>query len=226
MKTLIILVCLLIGTPAWATTLTGEFAGNVSFIYGTVDGSFTYESTASPSAYNVRGLGSNVTYALTSWEINVQNTFASIPSPYLVNFPSTISFSNILAENTAEFCIGICIFSSQSYESLRFYSGEYFLQLEFKIPSVGPFILTPPDTLEEWGVLDDARNIQTTGGGASSFESPLVVSLLTSGAITGLSSAPSARVPEAVPEPSTWLLLAGGLTGVLGYRLFGGRTHG
>ena len=90
---------------------------------GTVDGTFTYEIAQGPNATNVRSLQPNVMYRLTSWNMVVN-------SGQVANLlPSTV-FDSSQPDNTAEFCEGICIFSSTPLAELRFHNtGPDMLQL-------------------------------------------------------------------------------------------------
>ena len=111
---------------------------------GTVDGTFTYEITQGPNATNVRSLQPNVMYRLTSWNIVV--TSGQVADL----LPSTV-FDSSQPDNTAEFCEGICIFSSTPLAELRFHNtGPDMLQLMFQHADPTPFI-NPPGSLAEWG---------------------------------------------------------------------------
>ena len=62
----IMITCLLTLIPSisLATPLTFNFTGEMGG--GAVNGSFTYETVQSPTAFNVRGLADNATYQLSS----------------------------------------------------------------------------------------------------------------------------------------------------------------
>jgi hypothetical protein len=126
-----------------ANLLTLHFSGTFG-TDGTVDGTFTYEVTQGPNAINVRSLQPNAMYRLTSWNIAVN-------SGQVANLlPSTV-FDSAQPDNTAEFCEGICIFSSPSLVELQFHNtGPDMLQLTFQHTDPTPFI-NPPATLAEWG---------------------------------------------------------------------------
>jgi hypothetical protein len=126
-----------------ANLLTLHFSGTFG-PDGTVDGTFTYEITQGPNATNVRSLQPNVMYRLTSWNIVVN-------SGQVANLlPSTV-FDSSQPDNTAEFCEGICIFSSTPIAELRFHNtGPDMLQLMFQHADPTPFI-NPPGNLAEWG---------------------------------------------------------------------------
>jgi hypothetical protein len=126
-----------------ANLLTLHFSGTFG-PDGTVEGTFTYEVTQGPNATNVRSLQPNVMYRLTSWNIVVNSgQIADL-------LPSTV-FDSGQPDNTAEFCEGICIFSSTSLVELRFHNtGPDMLQLTFQHTDPTPFI-NPPATLAEWG---------------------------------------------------------------------------
>ena len=126
-----------------ANLLTLRFSGTFG-PDGTVDGTFTYEITQGPNATNVRNLQPNVLYRLTSWNIVVNSgQVADL-------LPSTV-FDSSQPDNTAEFCEGICIFSSTPLAELRFHNtGPDMLQLMFQHADPTPFI-NPPGSLAEWG---------------------------------------------------------------------------
>ena len=126
-----------------ANLLTLHFTGTFG-PDGTVNGTFTYEITQGPNATNVRSLQPNVMYRLTSWNIVVN-------SGQVANLlPSTV-FDSSQPDNTAEFCEGICIFSSTPLAELRFHNtGPDMLQLMFQHADPTPFI-NPPGSLAEWG---------------------------------------------------------------------------
>jgi len=126
-----------------ANLLTLHFTGTFG-PDGTVNGTYTYEITQGPNATNVRSLQPNVMYRLTSWNIVVN-------SGQVANLlPSTV-FDSSQPDNTAEFCEGICIFSSTPLAELRFHNtGPDMLQLMFQHADPTPFI-NPPGSLAEWG---------------------------------------------------------------------------
>ena len=126
-----------------ANLLTLHFSGTFG-PDGTVDGTFTYEITQGPNATNVRKLQPNVLYRLASWNIVVNSgQVADL-------LPSTV-FDSSQPDNTAEFCEGICIFSSTPLAELRFHNtGPDMLQLMFQHADATPFI-NPPGSLAEWG---------------------------------------------------------------------------
>jgi len=126
-----------------ANLLTLRFTGTFG-PDGTVNGTYTYEITQGPNATNVRSLQPNVMYRLTSWNIVVN-------SGQVANLlPSTV-FDSSQPDNTAEFCEGICIFSSTPLAELRFHNtGPDMLQLMFQHADPTPFI-NPPGSLAEWG---------------------------------------------------------------------------
>ena len=126
-----------------ANLLTLHFTGTFG-PDGTVNGTFTYEITQGPSATNVRSLQPNVMYRLTSWNFVVNSgQVADL-------LPSTV-FDSSQPDNTAEFCEGICIFSSTPLAEVRFHNtGPDMLQLMFQHADPTPFI-NPPGSLAEWG---------------------------------------------------------------------------
>ena len=126
-----------------ANLLTLHFTGTFG-PDGTVNGTFTYEITQGPSATNVRSLQPNVMYRLTSWNFVVNSgQVADL-------LPSTV-FDSSQPDDTAEFCEGICIFSSTPLAEVRFHNtGPDMLQLMFQHADPTPFI-NPPGSLAEWG---------------------------------------------------------------------------
>lgn len=163
--------------PGQVTLLSFAFTGTLGVGFGTVDATWTYARTAEPSARDVRNLAPNVIYTLTAWAVTVHHD--DLPAAGIVS--STVRFSNTLPGNTAEFCVGKCIFSPQHLENLYFSDGENSLHLAFTIPSVDPFLLVPPGTLDQWGPL---YAVNAVNGGASWFESPQVIALLTGGTMS------------------------------------------
>ena len=126
-----------------ANLLTLHFTGTFG-PDGTVNGTYTYEITQGPNATNVRSLQPNVMYRLTSWNIVVN-------SGQVANLLPSTFFDSSQPDNTAEFCEGICIFSSTPLAELRFHNtGPDMLQLMFQHADPTPFI-NPPGSLAEWG---------------------------------------------------------------------------
>lgn len=126
-----------------ANLLTLHFSGTFG-PDGTVDGTFTYEITQGPNATNIRNLKPNTAYRLTSWNIAV-NSGQLAPT-----WPSTV-YDSSQPDHTAEFCEGICIFSSTPIVDVRFHNaGTFMLQLMFQHADPTPFI-NPPSSLAEWG---------------------------------------------------------------------------
>ena len=110
-----------------------------------ITGTFTYETTIGPSATNVRNLSPNVLYRLTAWNFVVESALTGV-------LPST-TYRNDVPGNTAEFCVGICIFSSNSFLELRLANtGSTVLSLLFDVRDPTPLI-NPPSALSEWGPL-------------------------------------------------------------------------
>lgn len=126
-----------------ANLLTLHFSG-IFGPDGTVDGTFTYEITQGPIGTNIRNLKPNAAYRLTSWNI-VVNSGQLAPT-----WPSTV-YDSSQPDQTAEFCEGICIFSSTPIVDVRFHNaGTFILQLMFQHVDPTPFI-NPPGSLAEWG---------------------------------------------------------------------------
>ncbi|HKY72220.1 MAG TPA: hypothetical protein VJL88_09900 [Nitrospira sp.] len=108
-----------------------------------ITGTFTYEPTIGPNATNVRSLSPNVLYRLTAWDFVVESALVGV-------LPST-TYRSGEPGNTAEFCEGVCIFSSDSFLELRFANtGTTVLSLLFEVRDPTPFI-NPPNSLSEWG---------------------------------------------------------------------------
>jgi len=113
-----------------------------------ITGTFTYETTIGPSATNVRNLSPNVLYRLTAWNFVVESVLTGL-------LPST-TYRNGEPGNTAEFCEGTCLFSSNSFLELRFANtGATVLSLLFEVRDPTPFI-NPPSALSEWGPFVEA----------------------------------------------------------------------
>ena len=94
---------------------------------GVADGSFTYEITQGPTATNIRSLKPNVLYRLTSWNMVLTS------GPQTASLLPSNVFDSSQPDNTAEFCEGICIFSSTPLAELRFHNATPFmLQLMFE----------------------------------------------------------------------------------------------
>ena len=114
---------------------------------GVADGSFTYEITQGPTATNIRSLKPNVLYRLTSWNMVLTS------GPQTASLLPSNVFDSSQPDNTAEFCEGICIFSSTPLAELRFHNATPFmLQLMFEHADPTPFI-KPPGSLAEWGAF-------------------------------------------------------------------------
>jgi PEP-CTERM motif-containing protein len=199
---LLLMILTVLSTPAWATPLTWNFTG-VTNDRATYSGTFTYESTEAPSAFNVHGLNGNTVYALQSWEFTSNINFVGTG---IEGVPSSITWSNLLANNTAEFCLGKCIFSSTLFDRLLFSNGQQSLQLLFSSPNT--FAL--PSTTADWGPLEPNGSHFRSNAADGTFQALVTV---TGGALTGGASS--------VPEPPTfWLMLLGfaGLAGLVAWR--------
>ena len=110
-----------------------------------ITGTSTYETTIGPNATNVRNLSPNVLYRLTAWNFVVESVLTGL-------LPST-TYRNGEPGNTAEFCEGTCLFSSNSFLELRFANtGTTVLSLLFEVRDPTPFI-NPPSALSEWGLF-------------------------------------------------------------------------
>ena len=134
----IMIACLLTLIPSisLAMPLTFSFIGEMGG--KAVNGSFTYETVQSPSAFNVRGLQDNAVYNMSSW------TMASgAVSSFAEAIPAT-TFTP--ANSTVEFCQGKCIFGSGSqwHTTLRFTSGVVVLQLGFLLGDPTPLSSPQP----------------------------------------------------------------------------------
>ncbi len=146
-------VVALVMNPAQSDQITIEAQANLVTLHFNgalrtdvvITGTFTYESTIGPHATNVRSLSPNVLYRLTAWNFVVESGIPDL-------LPST-TYRNDEPGNTAEFCEGVCIFSSTSYLELRFANtGTTVLTLLFDVRDPTPFI-NPPSGLAEWGAM-------------------------------------------------------------------------
>lgn len=118
--------------PPERVTLT--FAGTWS-CGSTANGTFSYLKEAAILGSNVRGLSPNVTYALTSWSFTAESQCDGLPSS---------TFTNGEPGQVAEFCVGICQFSTDRVIqlSLTNQTDNVVMQLIWTLPE--PATLTPP----------------------------------------------------------------------------------
>src|SRR6185295_3629261 len=164
---------------ALATPVSLEFIGSFGGS-GIASGSFTYDNAEGPTALNVRGLANNAIYGLTAWDFTVTATEFVLPST---------TFASGLAGNTAEFCLGNCVFSAGDTTNLIFKNDQNLLmQITFQMTDPTPLV-TPPADISEWGTLREA---------VYRVPCPICVpvTIFTSGALSGSVSQPSANVPE------------------------------
>jgi hypothetical protein len=176
---------------AHAVPLTFQVNGSIGD-GGALRGSLSYDSDASPSALNLHGW-SNADYPVLGYHLEIR------PTDGLVDFtglPHVLVYDASLPGQSAEFCVGQCIFSSTPDMNLRFSDGLYTLQLAF----------TPTADRTTWGPLvpnaSTLRNIHPDG----SHRIGDFLILVTSGQVT--------QVVGSVTEPSTVLLLGSGLAGL------------
>jgi hypothetical protein len=133
-----------VSVEAQANVVTLHFRGALRTDV-VINGTFSYETTIGPNATNVRGLSPNVLYHLTAWDFVVESALVGV-------LPST-TYRSGETGNTAEFCEGVCIFSSNSLLELRFANtGITELSLLFEVRDPTPFI-NPPSSLSEWGAF-------------------------------------------------------------------------
>ena len=132
--------------PTKPNTITLAFSCRGPGPDGTVRGTFTYVIAQGPIDTNVSHLGPNVVYQLETWDITVD-------SGSIEDILASTRYNHDQIGNSAEFCIGICIFSSSSLIKLTFKNEtDRILLLAFELQDPTPFI-NPPGTLEEWGPL-------------------------------------------------------------------------
>ena len=98
--------------PTKPNTITLAFAAHGPGPDGTVQGTFTYVITQGPIDANVSHLGPNVVYQLETWDITVDSGIEDM-------LPST-RYNHDQIGNSAEFCVGICVFSSSSVIKVTF----------------------------------------------------------------------------------------------------------
>jgi hypothetical protein len=174
----------------------GSFGGT-----GIAVGSLTYDSADGPTAFNVRGLANNAVYSLTAWDFTLTSNDTVMPS--------TI-FTNGLSGNTAEFCLGNCVFASPGVTNLIFRNDQnLLLQLTFGLADPTPFV-RPPSDVTEWGTMQQ-----------SIYEVPcpicVPVTIFSGGQLSGSVS----QLSAAVPEPSSLALLSLVLMGWIGWKFVG-----
>jgi hypothetical protein len=133
---------LLLGSPlgAFATPVTYDYTSTHTS-GGVVTGSFTYETTSSPLALNVRGLSPNATYAMTQWNFSVISG---------IDFVQNTTFTNTQGGNSLEFCVGSCIFAGGSRISLTFLNPDASMRISFLSLDPTP-LASPPANISEWG---------------------------------------------------------------------------
>ena len=118
-----------------AVTFTGKVGG------GTVTGSFSYVKAQGPKGTNIHRLQPNVVYELDDWTLEVSDT-ALLPAG---------RYSKADFSNSAEFCIGACLFGSPPVIMLTFRNDTpNQLLLTFELNDPTPSI-NPPSTISEWG---------------------------------------------------------------------------
>jgi hypothetical protein len=111
---LLLLICLLPPVQALAIPLSYDFSGTLGD-GGSISGSLSYDSSATPVALNVRGLQPNQVYAPTSWNFTIH-------SPYL---------GQTFTGTSLEFCTGKCIFGTLESTTLRVETSGGVFQMGF-----------------------------------------------------------------------------------------------
>lgn len=114
---------------------------------GTIDGTFSYDDPAVMRQENAHGLSPNRTYNLTDWTVTASSVLNGVPP---------IPFETLGVGDTAEVCVGVCIFSDTEYQRVVFADGRHTLQLAFLLPQSAPLSL--PATIGEWGRLDPSAS--------------------------------------------------------------------
>lgn len=114
--------------------------------YGTLEGTFTYETTQGPVEIDWAGAPKgNVRYALADYH------FTFTPGGLTIsNFPTVETFSPTEPNNTGAFCLGNCIFTAGQTAMLQLENGRYRIRIGFRHADPTPTI-NPPATLAEWG---------------------------------------------------------------------------
>ena len=122
---------------------------------GTVLGTFDYVADVTPTAHDVRSLSPNVVYPLKDWFIQAHQ---------FVILPELVTFSQATAGNTAEFCIGQCVFASGQSQTLTLYNGRQTLRIAFALPTDN---LGTPQAVSDWGTarldLTELRSVDAAG---------------------------------------------------------------
>ena len=158
-------------TPPAAATRTWTFHGQIEN-GGTVDGTFTYEKDANPSAEHVRGLAPNVVYPLTAWDLTARLS-VSTGATFVEHFSQTGFL------DTSELCFNQCDTGLRSTSRVHFDNGTTQLTITFVLPVIQT---TPPVEVNDWGVFDSpaSKLVHFPDGGTF-----LYVRTVTNGVLSG-----------------------------------------
>jgi hypothetical protein len=159
----------IIPPPEAATTRTWIFHGQLAN-GGTVDGTFSYEKDAAPSAEQVHGLTPNAVYPLTAWAIEARINFTGTG---IVGLPSVVNFSHTGFVDTSELCFNHCFLDPRDVARLVFDNGMQTLVLVFILPAPHT---TLPVEVGDWGTFEPrASYVQSGNPSDETFQYRIVV---------------------------------------------------
>jgi hypothetical protein len=132
---------MLLGLAYTAQAKTVDIQGLLA--RGSFHGTFVYDETAPPLAINVRHLGPNVTYALSSYQFTVTTNCGPECTPGYglgpetgpwpgVGPPETLTFSHLATGQSYEYCEGKCIFASPLTTTLILTQPNFRFQVSYE----------------------------------------------------------------------------------------------
>ena len=125
--------------PPPSTLVTWDFHGHLAD-GGTVDGSFTYDTTEAPRSENFQALEENRVYNLTAWRLVVLPTVEAV----------MLTFDSTKDGDVSGLCVGHCLFSPSLLERVFFSNATAKLALVFSLPETVVHDAIP-STLDQWG---------------------------------------------------------------------------